>query len=129
MMIVIMIVVVVVVVVVVVITTRTIITIIILIIIIIIIIIALTLANRDFYNLLTTLPSVSNAYAQMVRAPSCANHVLRIERLSRATCRAPRDTRNSSAIKFERGEMSLILAFFHWLKPLTDVGGGKPKYP
>ena len=44
-------------------------------------------AVRDIYNLLTAPRTVSNAYARMVRAQSCANHVQHIERLSRATCR------------------------------------------
>ena len=41
-------------------------------------------AIRDFYNLLTAPPTVSNTYAQVARAQSCANHVQHIERLSRA---------------------------------------------
>ena len=57
---------------------------------IIIIIIAFKGAIRDFfffffYNLLTAPQTVSNTYAQVAQAPSCANHVQRIERLSRAS--------------------------------------------
>ena len=39
-----------------------------------IITIALKGANRDFYNLLTAPRTVSNTYAQVVRAQSCANN-------------------------------------------------------
>ena len=48
--------------------------------------IALKGAIRDFYDLPSALRTVSNAYAQTARAKSCANHVQRIECLSRATC-------------------------------------------
>ena len=37
------------------------------------------------YNLLTAPRAVSNMYAQVARAQSCANHVQHIERLSRAS--------------------------------------------
>ena len=50
-----------------------------------IMIIALKGAIRDFYNLLTAPRTVSNAYALVARAQSCANHVQHIERSSRAT--------------------------------------------
>ena len=49
--------------------------------------IALKYTIRDFYNLFTESQTVSNTYAQVARAHSCANHVQHIERLSRATCR------------------------------------------
>ena len=32
--------------------------------------------------------------------------------------------RDSSAVKFDRVEISLILTLFYWLKPLSDEGGG-----
>ena len=52
----------------------------------IIIIIAFKGAIPDyFYNLLTAPRTVSNTYAQVARAQSCANHVQHIERLSRAS--------------------------------------------
>ena len=38
-----------------------------------------------FYNLLTALRTVSNTYAQVAQAQSCANHVQHIERLSRTS--------------------------------------------
>ena len=43
--------------------------------------------NRAFYNLLTAPRTVSNTYAQVARAQSCANQVQHIERLSRASYR------------------------------------------
>ena len=44
-----------------------------------------TTGNVD--NLFTAPRTVSNTYAQMARAQSCAYLVQHIERLSRATCR------------------------------------------
>ena len=41
--------------------------------------------SRFFYNLHTAPRTVSNTYAQVARAQSCANHVQHIERLSRAS--------------------------------------------
>ena len=68
--------------------------IIIIIIIVIIIIVALKSPNRDsFYFLLTAPRTVSNTYAQVAWAPSCANHVQHIQRLSRATCHVTRGTK------------------------------------
>ena len=66
--------------------------------------IALTVAIRDFYNFLAAPRTVSNTYAQVVLAQSCAHHVQHIERLSRATCRVACLVvrRDSSAIKFDR---------------------------
>ena len=48
--------------------------------------------------------TVSNMYAQVAWAQSCANHVQHIERLSRATCRATCHVvrRDSSAVEFDR---------------------------
>ena len=46
--------------------------------------IALKGSIRDFHNLLAAPRTVSNTYPQVARAQSCANHVQRIERLSRA---------------------------------------------
>ena len=40
--------------------------------------------SRFFYNLLTAPRTVSNTYAQVARAQSCANHEQHIERLSSA---------------------------------------------
>ena len=41
--------------------------------------------SRFFYNFLIAPRTVSNTYAQVARAQSCANHVQHIERLSRAS--------------------------------------------
>ena len=65
-------------------------------------IIALKGAIRDFDKLLTARRHVSNTYAQVARAQSCANHVQHIKCLSLATCRVPRGMKDSSAIKFDR---------------------------
>ena len=64
-----------------------------------------------FYNLLTAPRTVSSTCAQVARAQSCANHVQDIERLSRATCRVTCQAvqRDSSAIKFDRAEITFIL--------------------
>ena len=35
---------------------------------------------------------------------------------------------NSSAVKFDRFEITFIVAFFHGLKPITDKRGGKTEY-
>ena len=53
--------------------------------------IALKGAHRDFF--VTAPRTVSNAYVQVARAQSSANHVQHIERLSRATCRVPLGTK------------------------------------
>ena len=55
-----------------------------------------------FYHLLTALRTVSNTYAQVAWAQSCANRMQHIERLSRVTCRVTCYVvrRDSSAIKF-----------------------------
>ena len=50
-----------------------------------IIIIVFKGAIPDFYNLLTAPRTVSNTYAQVAQAQSCANHMQHIERLSRAS--------------------------------------------
>ena len=75
-----------------------------------IIIIAFKGAIRDFNNLLTEPRTVSNTYAQVALAQTCANHVQHIERLSRATCRVTCDVvrRDGSSIKFDRVEIEFI---------------------
>ena len=67
-------------------------------------IIAFKGAIRDFYNLLTAPQTVSNTYAQVVRAQSCANRMQHIERISRATCRVTCHgaRRYNSAVKLDR---------------------------
>ena len=37
--------------------------------------------------------------------------------------------RNSSAVKFDRVEIVVVLALFHWLKPLRDEGGEETGVP
>ena len=66
--------------------------------------------SRFFYNFLTAPRTVSNTYAQVPQAQSCANYVKHIERLSRATCRVTCHLvrRDSSAIKFDRVEIAFI---------------------
>ena len=91
------------------------------IIIIMIIIIALKGANQDFCNLFTTPRTVSNTYAQVARAQSCATRVQNMERLSyheQHVCHMAWG--DSSAVKFDRVEMVFVLVLLHWLKPLTD---------
>ena len=68
-----------------------------------------------FYHLLTAPRTVSNTYAQVARAQSCANHVQHIQRLPRATCRATCHVvrKDSSAIKFDRAEIAFISAWLH----------------
>ena len=84
-----------------------------------------------FYNLLTAPRTVSNTYAQAARAPSCANHVQHIERLSHATCRVTCHLvlRDSSAIKFDRVEIAFYLSFILLAELLTDEGGEETGVP
>ena len=57
---------------------------------IIILMISLKGAMQDFYNLFTALQTVSNRYAQMAWAQSCANYRQYIKHLPPATCHVPR---------------------------------------
>ena len=81
-----------------------------------------------FVNLLTAPRTISNTYAQVARAQLCANHVQHVERLSRAICRDACHVvrRDSSAIKFDRIEISFILAFYFvgWIIIRWKGGGG-----
>ena len=47
--------------------------------------------------------------------------------VQRVVCHLVR--RDSSAIKFDRVEISFILALLYWLKPLTDEGGKETRVP
>ena len=71
-----------------------------------IIIIAVKGTIRDFLNLLTAPRTVSNTYAQVARAQSCANHMQHIKQSSHATCCVTCHVvrRDSSAIKYDRVE-------------------------
>ena len=73
----------------------------------IIIMILITLKGTigDFYNLLTTLQTVSNTYAHAARAQLCANHVQHTECLSRATCRTQRGRRGQQKKKKKKKRM------------------------
>ena len=94
----------------------------------IMIMIALKGAIRDFYNLLTAPRTVSNTYAQVVKAQSCANHVQHIERLPvQYVCHVV--GRDSSAIKFDRAEIGFILALSYGLNHFPMKEGRKLEYP
>ena len=58
-----------------------------------------------------------NTYAQVARVQSCVNHMQHIESLSRAKCCVACHVvrRDSSATKFDRVEITFILALFYWL--------------
>ena len=87
--------------------------------------IALKGAIRDFYNL-TAPRTVSNSYAEVAWAQSCANHVQHIERLSRATCSVPRGTKGQLSYWVSQGWNGIYFSFlFYWLKPWTDEGWSK----
>ena len=53
----------------------------------------------------------------------CKNHVRHIERLSRATCLAPVERRDTSAIYFGRDEIAFSVALYLLAEPLSDEGG------
>ena len=74
--------------------------------------------SRFLFNLLTAPRTVSNTYAQVAGAQSCANHVQHIGQ--HVVCHMVR--RDSSAIKFDRIEIAFILASSDLLKPLIDGG-------
>ena len=82
--------------------------------------IALKGAVQDFYNLFTALRTVSNMYAQVVKAQSCANHMQHVERLSHATCDVPHGM---------KGQLSYL--FYLYLTGWTTNQwwkGRKPQY-
>ena len=66
--------------------------------------VALKGAIRDFYKLLTGPRTVSNTYAQVARAQSCANHEQHV------VCHVVR--RDSKANKFDRIKIAFIFALF-----------------
>ena len=65
-----------------------------------------------FYNLLTAPRTVSNTHPQVARAQSCANHVQRIDRLWRATCRV-------RATWYE--ETAQLLSLTEWKSHLLEL--------
>ena len=82
---------------------------------------ALKCAVQDYYSLLTVPRTVSNMYAQVAWALSCANHVQNIERLCAA--RVAHGMKESSTIKFAIVQIAFISALFYWLNhdPMTVV--------
>ena len=74
-----------------------------------------------FDNPLTAPRTVSNAYAQVVRAQSCVNHTQHIKRLSRATRRVTCHMvqRDSSAIKFDNSGNCIYFSFILLAEPLN----------
>ena len=74
------------------------------------------------YNPLTAQRAVSNSYAQMARVQSCANHV-HVGRLSRTTCRVPRDTKGQHSYLVWKSWNRICFSIKRWLKPLTHEGG------
>ena len=84
-----------------------------------------------FYNLLTAQRTVSNTYAQVARAQSCANHVQHIERLSRASVmlRATWYEGTAQLLSLTEFKSHLFeLYLIGWtIKPMEE--GRKPEYP
>ena len=95
------------------------------------IIIAFKGTIRDFYNLLTAPRTVSNTYAQVARAQSCANHVQHIERLSHASVKLRVTWYEGTAqlLSFTELKSHLFECYFiGWIiKPMKE--GRKPEYP
>ena len=70
-------------------------------------------ANPRFcYNLLNVPRTVSNTYAQVARAPTCANLVQHIGSLSRATYRVPRSTKGQLSCSVWLSLNSIYFSFF-----------------
>ena len=86
---------------------------------------------RFVYNLLTALQTLSNRYAQVARAQSCANHVQHIERLSRASVMLCATWYEGTAQLLSLTELKshlFQLYFIGWtIKPMKE--GRKPEYP
>ena len=84
-----------------------------------------------FYNLLTAPRTVSNTYAQVARAQSCANHVQHIERLSRASVMLRPTWYEGTAQLLSLTELKshlFELYFIGWtIKPMKE--GRKPEHP
>ena len=82
---------------------------------------------ESFSNLLTAPRTVSDTYALVARAQSCANYVQHIAYHVERVFRVER--RGSSGIKSDRVEIASILVLFHRLKRLIDEGEGKTGVP
>ena len=85
--------------------------------------------SSSFCSLLTAPQTNFNTYALMARAPTYANHVQHVGRLSREICHVPVVGRDSSAIKFDGVAIAFILTLLHWLKALTGEEGEKTGIP
>ena len=84
-----------------------------------------------FYNLLSAPRTVSNMYAQVARAQSCANHVRHIERLSRASVMLRATWYEGTAQLLSLTELKshlFELYFIGWTIKLMKEGR-KPEYP
>ena len=79
------------------------------------------------YNLLTAPQAVSNTYAKVAWAQSCANLMQHIQHLPCATCRVTCHVvwRDSSAIKVDRVAIAFIWALFYWLNHRWRRGGNR----
>ena len=77
--------------------------------------------KKRFYNLLTTPWTVSNIYAQVARARSCANRVQHIKHLSLATCHVPLGTKGQLSYyvwqSLQGCRFSIIFRFFRYFLP------------
>ena len=74
--------------------------------------------------------SAANTYAQVARAQSCANHVQRIQRLSRAACRVTCHVvrKDSSAIQYDSVNR-IYFCYILLAESLTDEGGEETVVP
>ena len=76
---------------------------------------------RFFYYLLTAWRTVSNTYAQVAQAQSCANHVQHIGHLSCTTYHLPLGTKGQ--LSYWQNVNGIYFSFFFLLaEPLTDGG-------
>ena len=99
----------------------------IIIIIIIIIIIVIIIYDNDhiqrhnsrFFTICSLRREVSNTYAQVARAHTCANHVQHIERLSRAACRVTCHVVLRAAQLLNLTEFEIYLSFILLAGPLN----------
>ena len=82
------------------------------------------------HNLLAVARTISNTYAQVARAQSCANHVQHIERLSRASVMLCATWYEGTAQPISLTELKshlFELYFIGWtIKPMKE--GRKPEY-
>ena len=86
-------------------------------------------AVRDIYHLLAAPQTVSNTYAQVAQAQSCANHAQYVERLLCATCRNTWYEGTAQLLSLTEFKSHLFeLYFIGWtIEPMKE--GRKPEYP